>query len=178
MSAAMAQRPNATEPYDVNEAYEIYNVLLHHDQHYALAKRMVIIQEETVSGVRHEGPLPCLTNEASEEFKDAIADYEQVNTRRWVLQRKFTIEKPYELVSSDTIRILFEASKDGTIDFAKRYPDSGSYVFVMSAVGFNEDKTKAIVYSGSHCPGTCGTWSIHLMQKVDGKWKEVPVSSA
>jgi len=38
-------------------------------------------------------------------------------------QRQFQIDKPYEIVSSDTISLLF---KDGEWEgFYKRYPDSG-----------------------------------------------------
>ena len=45
---------------------------------------------------------------------------------------------------------------------------------MMSAVGFNEDKTLAVVYSGSTCGGECGRWSLHLFEKIDGKWKSLP----
>ena len=87
------------------------------------------------------------------------------------MQRQFQIEKDYEIVNSDTIRTLF---KDGGWDsFYKRYPHSGGYV-IMSAVGFNTEKTRAIVYTGSSCGALCGSWRFHLLEKIDARWKEVP----
>ena len=44
----------------------------------------------------------------------------------------------------------------------------------MSAVGFNKETTLAVVYTGSSCGGLCGSWSFHLLEKTDGKWKEAP----
>ncbi len=172
--AAVAQQPTATEQYEVKEAYEVYSALLPHDSQYRLAKRTVVIQQETISTAADFSRAPCLSAEAAEEFKDAIADYGRVNKKRWLLQRQIELDKPYELVSSEAIQALFEARGKGGDDFEKRYPDSGRYVFDVSAVGFDKDKTQAIVYSGSYCGGLCGYWKFHLMQKVEGKWKEVP----
>jgi hypothetical protein len=44
----------------------------------------------------------------------------------------------------------------------------------MSAVGLNQEKTRAVVYTGSSCGGLCGRWSFHLLDKLDGNWKTVP----
>jgi hypothetical protein len=112
-----------------------------------------------------------VTPEAASRFKDAIADYKRLNKKPWLLQRQFQIEKPYEIVSSDAIGVLFKDS--GWDSFYKRYPDSGGYV-IMSAVGFNKEKTRAVVYTGSACGGLCGLWRFHLLEKIDGNWKEVP----
>ena len=72
-------------------------------------------------------------------------------------------------VSSETIETLFK--RDGWDAFYKRYPGSGGYV-IVSAVGFNRGKSQAIVYTGSVCGNLCGRWSFHLLEKVDGNWKQ------
>jgi len=166
---AAAQTSVATKTYDVADAYRIYNVLLPHEESYGFAKGTLIIQEETVSNrVASE---PCVTPEAASRFKDAIADYKSLNQKQMRLKRQFQIEKAYEVVSSDTIETLL---KDGGWDrFYKRFPDSGGYI-IMSAVGFNKEMTRAIVYTGSSCGGLCGSWRFHLVEKIDGTWKEVP----
>jgi hypothetical protein len=159
----------AAKTYDVEDAYRIYSLLLPHEESYGFAKATLIIQEETVSKVVAASE-PCVTPEAARRFKDAIADY-NLNRKQGLLKRQFQIEKSYEIVSSDTIGALF---KDGGWDsFYKRYPDSGGYI-IMSAVGFNKEKTRAIVYTGSSCGDLCGSWSFHLLEKIDGNWKEVP----
>lgn len=161
--------PAAAKSYDVTDAYRIYSLLLPYQESYGFAKGTLIIQEETVS--TRDGAEPCVTPEAATRFKDAITDYKRLNRKPWLLQRRFEIEKPYELVSSDTIRALF--GEGGWNGFYKRHPDSGGYI-IMSAVGFNKEKTLAIVYTGSSCGGLCGRWSFHLLEKIDGNWKQVP----
>jgi hypothetical protein len=75
------------------------------------------------------------------------------------------------MVGANEIDAAFQTGK-GWDEFHARHPDSGGY-FVMSTVGFNRDKTLAVVYTGSTCGGLCGRWALHLLQKIDGKWKTV-----
>ena len=171
ISAAMAQETAKTEEaYEVDEAYRVYSVLLPREESYGFAKGTLVIQQDTVG--KQAMTEKCLTAEAAKKFKDAITDFDRVNSKRWVLQRHFEVEKPYELVTQDTIRLFFKGNGDWN-GFYDRYPGSGGYV-ILSAVGFDEDKTQAIVYTGSSCGGLCGRWSFHLLEKVDGKWKQVP----
>lgn len=167
-SDAVAQRATAAQPYDLAEAYQVYSALLPREESVGFAKGTLVIQQETVS--RTEPPEPCVTPDAAVRFKDAIADYKRVNSKPRLLQRQFQIDEPYEIVNSDTIDLLF---KQGDWDgFYTRYPGSGGYV-TLSGVGFNQDQTRAIVYSGSVCGNLCGRWSLHLLEKIAGKWREV-----
>ncbi len=137
ISFILAQDSAAGQPYAVGDSYQVYDVLLPHEESVDFAKGTLVIQQETVAE-----PLPparCLTPEAASNFKDAIADYRQANSKQWILQRKFQTEKPYEIVSSETIATLFK--QDGWDAFYKRYPGSGGYV-IVSAVGFNKSKAK------------------------------------
>ena len=158
----------APTAYDVEDSYQIYNLLLPNEESYEFATGTLIVQEDTVSNAVSNS---CVTPEAASRFKDAIADYKRVNGDRWLLQRRFQIDKPYEIVSSDAIAVAFK--EGGWEGFHKRYPDSGGYI-VMSAVGFNKEKTLAIVYTGSSCGDLCGLWRFHLLEKIKGKWKIVP----
>jgi hypothetical protein len=104
----------------------------------------------------------CLTPEAWNKFKVAIADFSGVPKKKWFLHRNFQIDKSYELASSNVIKALPE------------YPKSSAAMVFMSAVGFNNEKTRAVVYMGSSCGGLCGSATFHLLEKADGGWKEVP----
>jgi hypothetical protein len=106
-------------------------------------------------------------------FKGAISDYRRLQTKKWHLQRQFQIEKPYEIVNKETIALLLKGGWDG---YSDQYPSSGGYIF-MSAAGFNKNKTLAIVYTGSICGGLCGRAQFHLLEKVQGHWKEVPAAT-
>jgi hypothetical protein len=141
-------QPATKESYEPDDAYQIYSVLLPQQESYGSTHGTLVIQEEAVAM-----KVACLTPEANKRFKEAIASYEDLQKKTWLFQRRFQIEKPYEIVNSDTILMLLrEGGWDG---FYERYPDSGGYV-VMSAVGFNKAKTLAIVYMGTSCGVQCG----------------------
>lgn len=111
----------------------------------------------------------CLTPEASREFKDAIEDYKR-HKEPMLLVGQFAIDKPYELVKRDALSALM---KNNNWDvFYKRYPDSGG-IIMMSAVGFNRDRTLAILYTWSTCNNLCGRGSFALLKKLNGKWRPV-----
>lgn len=54
--------------------------------------------------------------------------------------------------------------------FYDRYPDSGGWI-ELSAVGFNTEKTVAVVYIGHNCGVLCGGGHFHVLQKREGKWQ-------
>ena len=53
--------------------------------------------------------------------------------------------------------------------FYRAYRDSAGFVY-LSAVGFNADKTVAVVSIGHWCGGLCGEGQYHVLQKKDGRW--------
>jgi len=168
---AAGQTSVAAKPYDVEEAYQIYSLLLPQEESYGFAKGRLVIQQDTAQ--KHQAHSSCLTDEAANKFRDAISDFDRLESKSWLLQRKFQIAKPYILANSDMIGRVFRQLPGGWDSFYKLYPDSGGYL-IMSPVEFNRDKTQAIVYTGSSCGGVCGRWSFHLLEKVQGKWKEAP----
>jgi hypothetical protein len=157
---AAGQTSVPAKTYDVADAYEIYSLLLPHEESYRFAKETLMIGEETVSNV--EIVQGCLTPAAANKFKDAIADFNLAHREKRLLSRRFQIEKSYKLVSSDRIKALPD------------HPQSFVAYVVVSPVGFNHAKTRAIVYVRSSCGGLCGSASFHLLEKVHGSWKEVP----
>jgi hypothetical protein len=157
--------------YELDEAYQIYSLLIPREESYEFGKGTLIIQEDTVSRRLDPG---CFDTKAAIRFKEAIANYGDAQKQTWLLQRRFQIERPYELVRSDTIQQFFtEHGPEGWHDFIERYPNSGGFI-IMSPVGFNKSKTLAVVYTGSSCGGLCGRWSFHLLQKGTGGWKVMP----
>jgi hypothetical protein len=162
ISTSVTQGSSTTEPYNLAAAYEIYSLLLPNEESYGFAKDTLMIQQETVSGSAPAITGPCLTRAAANKFKDAIAGFNRVNRKKWILQPRFLIEKSYKLVGSDLIKSLPE------------YPSSSAAYVIMSPVGFNHEKTRAIVYIGSSCGGLCGSWRFHLLEKVNGNWKDAP----
>ena len=147
------------QPYNIAEAYKIYSLLIPREPSYAFGKDKVLIREEAV-----EGGSPCLTTSAAKKFADAVVAFNRLRQKKWVLQPRFQLDKPYKLIGPEEIKALPDYP-----------PQSAAASYVeMSTVGFNRDKTQAVLFMGSPCGGLCGEWRFHLFEKVHGKWQEVP----
>jgi hypothetical protein len=108
----------------------------------------------------------CLRPEPESEriIGSAISEHVKLNEKPWLLRPRFVIKQPYKLIGPG------EPENGNWKKFYKRYPNSGG-IFALSAVGFNADKTVAIVYMGHHCGGLCGGGGYHILQKRSGKWE-------
>ena len=161
VTAVVAQESPATQPYSDADAYQIYSVLLPHEEAYSFATDAFMIQESAVSADMSGA---CLRQADASRFKDAIAGYNRINKKNWLFQRQFQIDKPYRIVGAKVISALPD------------HPQSVVSYVRMSPVGFNRDKTQAIVFVGSSCGGMCGHWRFHFLEKVRGQWSEIPVA--
>ena len=154
-------------PYESRDAYEVYSAILPSEWPLRVAHaKTLIIQTET------KGYEMCLRPEKEWEQKigPAISDYVRMNAKLSLLQRRINIETPYQLVLADKLRSAIQTgSWEG---FYQQYPDSGGWI-ELSAVGFNDDKTVAVVYMGHHCGGLCGGGGFHILEKKDGQWVDL-----
>lgn len=155
-----AQESAAAKPYDDAEAYRIYSLLLPHGEAYRFAKDTLMIQEdavpENISGA-------CLRPEDASRFKGAIAGYNRSSKGKWFFEPQFQIAKPYRIVTANFISTLPD------------HPQSAVPFVRMSPVGFNRQKTQAVVFVQSSCGGLCGSWRFHFLEKAHGKWTGIPV---
>ncbi|HEU0175566.1 MAG TPA: hypothetical protein VFV58_14995 [Blastocatellia bacterium] len=154
-------QPNS---YEDAEAYEVYSVILPTVWPSLLGNaKSLVIRSETI------GYKMCLQPEAESEkiIGQAISEYVKLNKMAWLLQRRLSIEKPYELIPYDELRSALK--QGGWENFYKQYPNSGGWI-ELSAIGFNADKTVAVVYMGRHSWSLSGGGRFHVLQKKDGKW--------
>lgn len=173
----IADGQTALAPYTDADAYEIYSVLLKPDEPVSKGKvRKTIIQIETEDYPSFgDDKTKCLVPAKGEEpmYAPVIESYRKENETRWLLQPKFVESVPYQLVSEASIDDLFDKGVDGGWKaFYKKYPGTGGFM-TMSAVGYNADRTLAIVYVGNSCGGLCGAGSYRVLRKTDGKWAEI-----
>ncbi len=73
----------------------------------------------------------------------------------------------YRIVSTDTIRNIFEDHADGWKYF---HDHIGFRIFYLSCPIFFRNYTFCIFYSSFGCDGLCGGGAMCLYKKVDGKW--------
>jgi hypothetical protein len=129
--------------------------------------RKLTIRSETVPytsciqvGVEKRAPQPVAGATLPSKDADidvAIANYLQLNNEARLLKRAFRIDLPYELTSKDD-------------SWVQKDPDTGGLIEV-SAVGFNADKTVAVVYMGHHCGNLCGGGAVRVLVKSQGRWQ-------
>lgn len=141
------------QPYEDADAYEVYAAVLSLKvaASWPEAAKTIVIQSQTIKFRMCLRPEP----ESERIIGTAISDYIKLNEKPWLLQKRFVIEKSYELVSSEELR-SFEPGRGWT---------------ELSAVGFNADKTVAVVFMMHHCGRLCGTGFFHVLQKKNGRWE-------
>ena len=159
-----ANKDAPPKSYEDAEAYEVYSAILPTEWPQLLGNaKSLAIRSET------KGYKMCLQPEAESEkiIGQAISEYVKLNKETWLLKRGLNIEKPYELIPYDELRSALK--QGGWENFYKQYPNSGGWI-ELSAVGFNADKTVAVVYMGHHSWSLSGGGRFHVLQKKDGKW--------
>jgi len=159
-----ANKDAPPKSYEDAAAYEVYSAILPTEWPQLLGNaKSLAIRSET------KGYKMCLQPEAESEkiIGQAISEYVKLNKETWLLKRGLNIEKPYELIPYDELRSALK--QGGWENFYKQYPNSGGWI-ELSAVGFNADKTVAVVYMGHHSWSLSGGGRFHVLQKKDGKW--------
>ena len=151
--------------YEDADAYDVYLAILPLEWPLSVANAKALVIAAETSGYKM-----CIEPEGESKLLigTAIDDYVKQNVKKLLLQRKFGDKIPYNIVGSKELTSLFD-SRGGWDAFYKKYPDSGGMIG-MSAVGFNADKTIAVVYMGHGCGLLCGGGELHVLQKKDGKW--------
>ena len=173
--------PGPPKPYE-EAIYDVYSDLLSQQEEFLSPPREpVLIQVETLSfqdSVPYEpkGALPRgLGLEPKEErFKpgvdSAIVDYLKRNEQSSQLQRKFHLSK-YDLITKAEKQALGKNDPSA----CQKYAGYGRWV-ELSAVGFNQDQTVAVVHfiDGWHRPCSNTMVSVQgkdrMLQKLGGKW--------
>lgn len=119
-----------------------------------------------------------LQKSSDELLAETITDFRAKNKQAQRLKSRFDVKVKYVLVSAEEIDGFFkevdgETNRvmDGWKKFYEKYPKSGGFVN-FSRVGFNSDKTQALVYQSHSCGGLCGGGSYLLFTKKSGVWVE------
>jgi hypothetical protein len=153
-TAEAAARTLAPEEQD--DSYAIYSLLLRNE-----APKGVDTWARAIIGETQRGRLTmCLRPEPHQEsvYLPLIKDFERKNKVPFTLQSKFDLP---------VFRLI---SRDDVPKFLKENPRSG-IALEVSAVGYNEDRSRALVYVGHYCGMLCGGGTFHLLAKHGGKWQ-------
>jgi hypothetical protein len=166
-----AQTPDV-KPIDDPESYAVYSALLPDAQMRGMRRTMIVIQAEATTDRRNcwpSGP-PMET-----DWKSELESLRVENAHARTILSGFTLSVPYIVLSKTDIGAVFAGNLfDGWKHFYDRYPDSPG-ILQLSAVGFDADRTKAIVYIAHSYGGWGGENSYHLLRKLGGSWQDTRV---
>jgi hypothetical protein len=152
------------------DSYEIYSILLRTEMPSQWNIRGWAIKQETQT-YPNFGAMSsigeCLQPPKDQEpiYRPLIDDYVAKNRGKLVLERKFDLPQ-YALVGPADLKAIEQRSR-----VADGFPFNAFVIFHVSAVGFNRDGTRGLVYVGHHCGSLCGGGTYHFLVKKDGRWQ-------
>jgi hypothetical protein len=165
-----AGAPGAASEADP-EAYGVYEAVF---RQAPKTDRRLVILGETVTYPR------CMPSGAALEEKgwaEALANYQVQNKTPRTLGRSFDLREPYVLLSSAEWQSLFPTSSPANWrPFWKRFGAGGGYTR-LSAVGFDEGRNRAVLYTDALCGPRCGSGGYKLFTKYGGRWRSTIVNA-
>jgi hypothetical protein len=106
-----------------------------------------------------------------------FTDYNRINTNAINFDNKFTVNsKTVKLVGEEELNFIFSVPdvNGGWERFYKKYPDSNGYTR-FSRIGYNTDKTWAVLEIGNFYAGLGAEGSIIILKKENTAWKIVKI---
>ncbi len=170
--------PKPTAALD-DEEYAVYSALL---QSLYTNGAKVLVMDNYVSGCVPVGnnaegerawqqSLNSLPSKLPKLSTKTIADFKSKSRNCRTIEAKFTLPTKYILISQPERRAIFSKAdvNKSWQSFHQKYPGAAGYIN-LSNIGFNEDRTQALVDTFRKCGDKCGGEKMVLLMKVNGKW--------
>ena len=171
-------KPIAINSIDVTE-YQLYSLIL--KENFKSSKELVIKQKTvaSTSSFPVKGYQETIQKAHADLDVSIFTDFIEKNDSSYNLGDKITVpSKTITLISNEDVQQFF-TSKDvnkGWTDFYKKYPDSGGMID-FTRVGFNEDKSQAIVAVGHYYASLGADGSLIYLTKKNNTWRIVQTIS-
>ncbi|HKD84601.1 MAG TPA: hypothetical protein VKB58_07620 [Terriglobales bacterium] len=171
------QETTAPDMYRDPDAYAIYSLVLPLNEPWQ--GKSLVIQEATGIDPHFWPPEKCITLRGGEKikFQPAMDDFSRFNSKQWKLLPMLTLAKPYSIAPNGDIAKFDVKADGGGALWRQKYPGAFGYIY-LSAVGFNRDRTRAIVTVGYMCGNVCGGNTYYFLKKNQGKWEIVPLEQS
>ncbi len=173
-----AAAPKPTAAID-DEEYAVYSALI--QSLYANGAKMLVI-DNFVSGCVPVGnnaegerawqqSLDKLPTKLPKLSPKTIADFKSKARFCRNIEAKLTLPTKYVLISQADRRAIFSKAdvNKSWQSFQQKYPGANGYINV-SNIGFNEDRTQALIDTFRKCGDKCGGEKMVVVTKVNGKW--------
>lgn len=174
LGSASTLRSQSTSADGVSdEEYEIYSSVI--KQTYLRPDtKMLVIEERTFRydfAIDDDEPWRDKKKGLTIE-QSAAEDYENRNGKKWLLNKKsFKLPVKISIITDLDLKAFFHGNWGELqwINYYRRFPDARGFI-MLSRIGFNTEKTQALLYIGSRCGPGCGDIHFLLLEKVDGVW--------
>lgn len=150
-------------PSEFKEDYAVYSAIL---DDLGYAGEVVISEYTTIKPVLD---LKNISSISSNLTQDVIEDFEKKNKKTQKLADEFTSEVQVIILNENDQAELFHKSRYGWEKFYKKYPNAVDLTS-FSRVGFNREKTQALVYSSNRCGFQCEGEMVAFLEKENDKW--------
>jgi|SRR5215216_1624816 len=147
---------------DVDD-YSVYSVVLNDEEYVDAKTSQVVIRNHTLSGFTG-GPI-----QNSSLSRETIDEYESKNRSTTPLKAELNLKVRYTLISDEEVDKLFEDHVAGWESFYSKFPGSKGLMHV-SRVGYNSDRSQALVQVGIGCGDTCGHTQVIFLRKDNNQW--------
>lgn len=158
-----------------DEDYKVYSAILSATNWIGKARVHLIIRttltSEGVVGIPGIDDRSTLLKKLAPLSDEVLNDYEQVNQSEFNLSDKFKLKPRLLLIDErETHGIFAWHAVDGWNHFHKRFPDSDGFT-KFSRVGFDANKSLALVYVSYSCDRRCAEGGYYLLEKGNHGWK-------
>ena len=156
--AVAASQNNITD----DDAVAVYSALIPSP----ISGKPVLVLNNTVK------PTPCSLKDADipdEDLRAAMQDFRRGSD----VLRPLTWNRGAEFIDRKEYESYFRRGADkGWKRFFKAHPNAAG-IIAFSAVGFNANRTAAVVYSATTSCSLCGVGKFHFLRKTSQGWVEV-----
>jgi hypothetical protein len=155
------------------EEYSVYSDVFD-SWHEKNSRDCLLVRDHTA--VHREGDsfrqeLSYLTSEIPGLEEETANDFMSKNIKAYPLNKFSSQKQKYEIISQDELDSLFESKQPRWSKFRQRYPEAKG-IFTLSRVGFNPDRTQALVYVANQWDSYSGSGNyIFLVKNNRGTWK-------
>lgn len=172
------QEAPAAATYDEPEAYKVYSAVLPIDSWYWEGSGTILILREIPprewAGGAPRDVLRRAGTTFAAEMEPVFKSFEEVNHATRLLSGVVDLHRPHRFIESAELNAAFEKGngsdkRDAWQGFHQEFPGASGYV-ILSGVGFNSDKTLALVYVEHRCGNGCGGAHYYVLQRREGVW--------
>src|SRR5262249_22310511 len=154
------------------EEYAVYSTVINENSPHERFKLLVIQDRTGMHGESDEHLInvcQSLTRRMPSLEKETLADFQAKSKRPYPLRPTLELKVPYKLISEKELGEFFGKEYIKWDSFYEKYPQSQG-VMELSRVGFNRNRTQALVYRGNQSDGLAGAGGFVLLTKENGLW--------